>query len=766
MKKCWMRLMALTLCLLLCMPAVQAEQADIFPQRLEDGNYLSLADMAVADGQVYFLVYQGDGMQLWRWDRQGETRLAADELYRASNFSSMEPAAYAWGEEGARYAIGTIFSDGERLMAVNPLNGLVFEMKPEGDGVVFTDVVTLAETDIFFRHAGEDRWYSNPTGTAVCGGSLYWFSTGWDAGAQKNTRRIVRYSLTDGAAHTLPAEECAAICAGPQGKLILLNRAKDEQGNATAFAVQLYDPATDSLSEVGRIASTRSISRIAWCESLQALIWQEGTTIVGMELGGEKQRYAYVPGVLNGSLAVADDTLVFATSRMTVARRLVPGLTAPQSLQTMNSGYGQAEEAFAAKYPDVPIEVIRDADEQGYLALMEPNNGGERLDALRLYTDGEEWEFASLLEAGMLMDLSGDEEIAAYVEALYPPFRELVTGDNGEIWAIPTTTVSYTGFFVNRGAMQDMGFTEEDMPRTLVELCAFISMWDAEYADRFPNYCCIEYATDTRRYLTDMAVTMWIDHCQATGAPLHFDDPAFREVLEAIAAVSTVRTDAGMQVTNPEISDYKTGLFWIDCQLVGNWAPYMEDYSDRIFIPLTLTADTDFHAPVQSVGLWVVNAKTESAEYAVNYIHEQIAVVNDKYAHVLLTNRTEAVPNPYYAQEEAYAYRQLGEMQMQLISADTPEKEADARRIIARQEEYIATDLRRSAYEITPSAVDNYVRVIAPAIHIRRMNVLQHTAEGANALERTRDRWLKGLITTEQFVRELDARLLMIEMAQ
>ena len=485
---------------------------------------------------------------------------------------------------------------------------------------------------------------------------------------------------------------------------------------------------------------------------------------MGMQPGGEPQRHAYVPSTLNGRLAVTGQTLVFATTRATLTRTLVPGLTAPQSLQCMNIAFDAAAEAFAAQYPNVPIEVIRDDDNEGYAALMDPRNGGERLDVLRLYTtDG--FDFTALRDAGMLLDMSGDEEIRAYVEALYPPFRELVTGENGEIWAVPTETVSYTGFFINRKAMTDMGFTAEDMPTNMVELCRFITMWDAKYADAFPNYCCIEYAVNTKRYLTDMAINMWIGHCQATGQALHFDDPEFRRVLEAIADVSTVRTDLGMQVTNPEISDYKSGLFWIDCQLVGNWAAYMEDYSDRIFIPFTLTENTPFHAGVNGVELWVVNRMSESTEYAMRYVREQIAQVNDKYAHVLLTTRTEPVENPYYAETLAYAQRQLGQLQMQLLDALTPEHEAEIRRQITAQEAYIATELKRSMYSVTPSAIENYVNVLAPAMYIHRQNVLQDTSEGVNAMEYIRDRWLNGVITTEQFVREADTRILMLEMA-
>ena len=78
----------------------------------------------------------------------------------------------------------------------------------------------------------------------------------------------------------------------------------------------------------------------------------------------------------------------------------------------------------------------------------------------------------------------------------------------------------------------------------------------------------------------------------------------------------------------------------------------------------------------------------------------------------------------------------------------------------------MATELLRCKYTVTPSAIENYVNVIAPAMYIRRGNALQDTSEGVRVIEYVRDRWLDGAITTEQFVREVEASLLMIELAQ
>ena len=760
MKRFCLRALAAALALLMLTACALAEGGSIMPQRTADDSYLRVHDMAVLGDEVYFLCYTGDSMTLWRWQEgmeqavmTGSSLMRGDRLNQGQEFPREDLRV--------KYAVSVLASDGERLLSVNPGTGLVFALSEAEDGFDCTDVVTLADTDVFYYHYSSGDWYAGGK-AAVSGDYLYWRGSGWDETAQENRQRLVRYNLQDGSAVEVPVTMVNAMCAYRDGRLAILCA---REGKDAPHVISIYDPADGSLTPYGEIRTTRAVNNIAYAAAFDALIWQEATNIMGMQPGGEAQRYAYVPTSASGQLEVCGETLILSLSGKTVTRPLVPGLTAPESLQVMNGYFDSVATAFAEAYPDVPVEMVSDPGEEGYEPWFRPVNGGERVDVLRLFRSEGDRDFETLRDAGMLMDLSADPEIAAWVAELYPPFRELVTGENGEIWAVPTETTSYTGFFVNKRAMTDMGLTAADMPTNMVELCAFITMWDEKYADRFPNYCCIEYSENTRQYLTDMAIDMWIVHCQASGREIRFDDPEFRKVMEAISAVSTVRTDRGMQVTNSEISDYKSGLFWIDCQLVGNWAAYMEDYSDRIFIPLTLTAESPFYAVVEGVELWMVNRETESAEYAFRYIREQLAQVNAKYAHVLLSTRTEAVVSPYYAETLAYAQRQLGEMQMQLLTVTNPEAEETVRGMIAAQEAYIATELRRSEYEITPSAIRNYVDVLAPAMHIRSFNALQHTSDGVNALARSRDRWLEGAISTEQFIRELDTRMLMLEMA-
>ena len=103
---------------------------------------------------------------------------------------------------------------------------------------------------------------------------------------------------------------------------------------------------------------------------------------------------------------------------------------------------------------------------------------------------------------------------------------------------------------------------------------------------------------------------------------------------------------------------------------------------------------------------------------------------------------------------------------MELLNVADPAREGELRLLIEAQEAYMETELQRTMYSVSPSAIENYVHVLAPAMTIRAYNLLQYTSDGVNALEYIRDRWLRGAITTDQLIHELDARMLMLEMAQ
>ncbi len=772
MQKRLLRMLAAGLCLCLMAAAALADNTTIIDQQRQGDAFSVVTDVAVVKDTAYFRVYTHDGEEIWYW-RAGMPaagRYMAG-LIRGSDYDTIAEAEKALGADKAKYAIVALFSDGERLMGLNHLNGLIFEISVQDGEPVFTDVTTSQEICMFYQDFDGDRWYWSPIDLAVSGDYLYWYSTGSVAGEKPNLRRITRISLLDGSCHDIDGQNVDAICAYQDGDLLIFRRqeasAYPDRSTLPAFPEEIlvYDPETNMLTQAGTVASQSRIDSIAYDEKLDTVLYQDGTSIMGMKGLTEPLRYAYINTTAYGRLAVVGDQLIHSTVSSVIVRDLEENITAPETLQIEGASFDAAARSFSTKHTNVPLEYVKAAySSKDYGKLFRTAAGEDAVDVASLSTATDDWAFQRLLEEDMLLDLSADAEIKAYVDALYPAFRDYVTGENGEIWAVPTKAYSYTGFFVNRSAMQTMGLTVEEMPTNMIELCEFVTRWENEFAEKYPNYACIEYTEDTRWYLLDMMVEMWAAHCQASGQEIRFDDPIFREALAALEKVETRKTDASMQTENPEVSEYKTGLFWMRCQLVSNWASYMEEFSDRIFIPFAFSDKTPFNVCVDNVQFWVVNKATESAEYAMKFVNEQIAAVNDKYAHVLLTTRTEPVESPYYAESLAFEQERLDALKVELEAAKGPMERVNIHAAIREQEWNINVDLQRSKYTVTPSAIENYVNVLEPVMYIHRENVLENTEEGASMIDKLVKRWAAGEITSEQFVREADMRLMMIEM--
>ena len=311
---------------------------------------------------------------------------------------------------------------------------------------------------------------------------------------------------------------------------------------------------------------------------------------------------------------------------------------------------------------------------------------------------------------------------------------------------------SYTGWFINKEVMNAMGLTPEEIPTNLVELCAFATRWNNEFAEKYPHYTLLNNTTGYRERILEAMLENWSWYCQEQGRELRYDDPIFRELLTALDAADTKKLDEALKQTNPEVSEYKQALIWTGCKVVGNWGTYMEEYSDRIFIPLTLTKDTSYIAPVENVSLWAVNAKSENAEYAAAILGDVIANLDARSAYTLRMDKVDAVLNDSFAEIQAYEEERLAELESRLeqsVNRATIEKR------IQQQKEYMEGEMLRNQYAISPSSIANYMDVIAPASFVYTPDEVDREHRSAEVYGCIK-RYIGGTLTAEKFIEMMD----------
>lgn len=786
-------LICLLLLLCLCVGgAALAENKSIF--QLDDDTGMYAKDMFIVGDTVYVLVRDGRTVNLYQW-QDGMDKAepaAADGLVNAGYFDTMEELksyvenalteventetgkAPAWAGD-LDHAVSLITSDGEKLYGFNHLNGLVFEIKFEGGKAVFTDVVTVKSTADYYHVEEDGKWVNEPTTAIVAGGKLLMRFNDWQNNPYKGIWKLVSYDLKDGSVKEACVKDAAIVTGYKDGKVLVFaqegTEAYDDKGNQLPMQVYAYDPAADQATKLGDYLMPNSdYTRMAYDPATDTLLYQDSTVLKGTSDWKNADRYAYIPGNSARKLAVMGDSIVHLTNYEVYTRTLQKGYTTTHSIRFLN-GYVQQDwvETYAKANLDVPVYTMELSEYTADSISRAMSAGKEAADLVRIgVTDRP---FLTLMDKGYCLDLSSSKIISDYVNSLYKPYRDVVMKD-GKIMAVPMTGVDdWNGVFINKKVMEDMGLKVEDIPTNLVDLCAFATKWSHEWTD-YQNYSLLEYTKNYKSAIFDWMMNMWVDYNQYKGTELRFDDPIFREMMAALEQMDVRELDASTKKTNPEVSDYKQGLLWNDVALLNNWADYMSPDSDRVFIPMTMTKDTEFFVPVKSMYVLYVNPKSENKEQAIALAEEMVKSIipegeKEQYwlwqrAYALISTLTEPMEDPYFEERMENATERLESLKKSLAEADEADKK-DYQDQIAQTEERIKR-LERERYSISPSAIKQHQEVLMPVTFVRRPSILTPGTTGNDVMQTLIKRYKDGQIKIDQFIREADNKLRMMQM--
>ena len=746
MKRVLEKVLAMALCLCLMATAAVAQEGTassdeiILPE--DPSGSRMVRRIAAAEDTVYILTTMGPQAELWHW-REGmqQAKVYPDAMLYAPYYGSTEDAQQGvqsvFGAESVdvKHAITTIFAMEDKLYAYNGLEQLVFEIEDSGEGLRYHDLITI-------EWPGANP-YQGPISIMKVQERLIWLET--DQNSRRYTPRMLVFDMETGAVKQAVLPELVSISSYKDNKVLALCKNED-----TGYSLYSYDPVTDVTQRLGELKGTGTLRAIGYSDALDRIVYQDKTRIMGWtpEQGGRQVGFipqaSYVQYELQGDYLIWRDQYEYP-ERLKLSA-LNPEFDTENGLVILCESGILPSRAFHSLYPEVPFYYLPNAgmtvftyeDYQEIFAAEAP-------DLMYLY--GNNPSYQQLVSNGNLLDLSVYPDIREYIERLYPVYRELA-GENGAIYGVPVYADAYNGWFINKEVMNALGLTPEEIPTSLTEMCAFATRWNDEFAEQYPNYTLINNTTSYRLRLLEAILSAWSGYCQYNGKALDFDDPLLCEALCALEEARLDKLDAMLRQTNPEVSEYKQALIWTGIKTIGNWATYMEDYSDRIFMPMTLTENTPYTVGVESTSLWAVNADTKNAEYAAAMIGEFLKTLDPKRAYALCEDLTEPVENPYYAEMLADEEEYLASLEAKL--AESVNKAAAEKRI-ADQKAYIAAELDGSRYEITPSAIENYRNVIVKGAYIVSPNQLYRGLRNNDVVEII-DQYVQGQLTMEQFL--------------
>lgn len=771
MKRMCKRLLAAALCLLLAAPAmaegmlsptpapeltpvpmqappVPPTLADVgvlsvLPETFSQDMYRMLRTVVPVGDALYIMTYTGTEAFLSRWtaDMPAAQRVGDAMLYAHHHISLEEArqnaADLTGNADDAAYALSTIFSDGEHLYGYNGLTHAVFAIEDTGAGLTFQPVVELAKIS--------DETTLMPAEAFVAGDWLLWQDVDYRTG--QRVERLLAFNLNTGAVKqaVLP-ETIKAIAPWKDGQALVLCRDSQDVARSTIYT---YDPALDASEKVGSLPKNVNARRIAYNADMGVMVYQDKTRLMGWTPEGASQ-VGYIPARNEyAQIYTAGDVVLYTTDDTTLqAVHVRPGYATDRSITMLGGTMYTVLSQFYNRYQDVPVYYTSQKGDENWREAL-----ARKTDMPDLLLWNSPSQYQAAVDEGLLMDLSGYEAIREYIDALYPAFRDVAMQD-GKIWGVPIYADSYGGWYINKKVMNDMGLTPADIPTTYEGMIAFAQKWNDEWAEKYPHFTLLNETTNYRERLYYAIENEWRQLCEKEGKAVHYSDPAYLALLEKLDGADLSKLDAALKQTDPEVSEYKQALIWTGVKDVGNFDTYMEDYSDRIFLPMTLTADTPYVVPVLNLRMWVVNGRSENGEYVAELLAESVAKLEGKSAYTLRADKTEPVENENFAEELAYQMRYLAQLEAsveQSVNKDT------ALRRVEEQKAYIDNGMNGKRYLINPSAIENYRSVIMPAAYVPVH--LPYEADddyGLNAEDLER-RYLRREITAAELVEALDA---------
>lgn len=777
MKKWLTALVSLTLALLMAASALAAD-ATVYKRTEEDEGACYVTDVQTVGDTLYILMRRNEptSMELYRWKLgMAAPELVAGELCYARRFDTLEMAMAAKAEADEEdpivgdpaYAIDNVmWSDGERLLFLNPLTGRIFTITGEGGKPVFEDVCVMDMTALTHVSGdGEDayRYYTGIEQSAAAGNMLYISAYDWDENTGESVYKSLLVNLSTGEVKQAKAGYAQAVTTYRDGKLLLVSRDPqkewDEEKNTFyPFTLLAYDPVADETETVGTWQHEYINGRVCYDSVHDALIYLDETRLMGLTHLTTTEQYGYLPDSYARCMTMLGDSLVFAGDTQVLLRTLTPGFSTEESVTMYGGWFGSAEQDFAEAYPQVPVYMYSEYFDSAEALTQALVTGDSTIDLLRLTTTYS--DFYRLMEKGYCADLSGDAEIMAYINRLHPVYRDAVTKD-GKVYAVPMSAYSYGGWTVNRHVMEDMGLTIEDIPTNFLELCAFATRWNDEWVEEYPSYTLISYVEDYKRELFYQVMQNYIDYYQAKGLELRFNTPEFRALMEAIEAMRVDDLNEGANLPNEDETNYRVGLLNSYASLVGSFSdPALN--TDSILIPMTLTKDTDYVIGAE-VEIMFVNPRTKHMQSTLNLMKYKINEDNQDVftLSTLLADKTEAVPYEHYDERVEREQKYLAQLEKSLEKADDADKRG-IQEAIDWQKEWMEKSMPQQQYRISEGAIRYYLDEVVPYVYVKRPTLMNKDNSGD--LSTLMERYSQGQIKLDQFIKDMDGKVMMMQM--
>lgn len=787
MKRTLLCALTAVLCLSLCVPAF-ASTGDRILQRIQwkDGEMSRyIQNVSVTENGIYAVILNGTDMEFLYfadYTAEPEQYVIKDfntfdynpiELLSAKAGVSIEDSETGDGDAEPQARTQTVCWVGWN----NAVYALQYRemLRDEGTEVeggwlrklVLKDgEARLEETDLpqldwslMVEENGSDQSTRYVSSSLVSGNKLYCQS--YDSNGEQV---LIIFDLTDGSTDEIPMMNSPSLYSGPEGKLLLTRYEWAE--NESQVRISLLDPEAQEEEEIGILALKNY-----YLQGLQydpqgdrLILSMNGQLMVttGMDLS-TAEAVNDCPPEYDMHIETLPDGFVLLWNQSTIAARNTD--PSQRSSITLNiqdmcgtESFDSAIYDFTDRRGDVSVTLQHVYNDSSVLQAMMNRDA-----SVDIYTmEYQNSAFDAVRTRGFLTDLSGNEEIRAAADRMYPYVRNAITTD-GKITMVPVSLYGITIGY-NTEAWAAAGLTEADVPHTWDQLFDLLETLPAKVEGT--EYSVFESGMSRTGFRSTMLSTI-INQYQAYlnrgTVEYAFNTPLLRGLLTRLASLDYdalgLPEDEAFENGEYE-TPYRTPLLDMYINVaITSW------YNKSEALKLSFTEGEEAILPI-SMGVAFVNPYSEHPEEAAEFLAASLRNLPTTSQYNFFTDKTEPVRYPDFEETKENLRKWLDEAQAVLKTAVEAgsEETADLEQTVQDLEKSVAS-LDDTYWMIAPQSITSY-QERTPWIEVLSYDFSSGmvSADGSGDFYDLSANYASGSMSAEELLSTIDKKVQMMRL--
>ncbi len=726
-------LVVFLLSLLLSALGAAAESKDILLFDASAGHWQSDYTQKVISVKGTLYIARVDG--LYAWNMGTEPRQLMDFSKVGLDGAAIE------GQEHALSPISELMSDGTALYALDgEMKGL---WRFDEAANIFIKEAAFEPGEALLGYESGNSFYSN---FLMDGGNVYYIVQD----AMTTDSSLIRLDIKSGKAERLKTGIYMAVPYYP-GKLIVANGP-----HGWPNSVSVLDLDTGSL--INKMDISNDLRRIYYETGSDTLYMVRTGAIYTSVAFGEPKLAARIPVIsplpggthLNGgyaALAYENGIRVYTCDPAAVTGETLAfvGQTFELPVEDYSVLNPGVTFAFSDFYPSNTAELV---------THMMSGDGAADIYALNIGN----CDLDAMYEKGYFAGLEGSQTIVETISAMYPFVKNQLMRD-GKVIAVPFYNNFFTHLY-NPKAFEEVGLPIESIPVTYEELLDFITLWGAEYREKYSTMSLFGRDVDVKLYKRIVAQTILEDRmyaCIRSGQPVTYDTVEMRALLAKLMAADFSVVDAlASDASYVEYEDIDHSPRQLFCILGHTGA--QTNYSDFFkCMPLRLN-ENESPVVVSDMQVLLVNPYSRHFEQALAFVEYVMANLDTRMRVDLMPGENEPVRYPGF--DLTWLYKNIEETE-EAIAVAKEEDKSTLGDTLDMWQKALDNELRFE-WLVTEESVAAF-RALDPYFMLMRPNPLTGMGYNKDVADLFYNRFLQGQISAEQFLKELDQKMLMIE---